>query len=390
LRIFVTGTRGIPGIPGGIEKHCEELFPRIAAKGHEVMLCTRDFYVVHKTEQWRGVKLIHCYAPHKKSFEAIVHTFLALLKASEYEPDIVHIHGIGPSLLAPVARLLGYRVVVTNHGPDYDRGKWGMGAKIILRLGEKLGGSFANEVIVISSVIARIIKGRCHREANLIYNGVPSPLVNQAHDFLDQMGVKEKKYILAVARFVPEKGLHDLIEAFLSLNTPFKLVIAGDADHETDYSRKLRHMASADPRIILSGYITGEPLNQVYSQARIFVLPSYHEGLPIALLEAMSYGLPVLVSDIPANKEVDLPNDRYFRRGDVQDLREKLSALLEKDLSAIEREKLRQQTEEKYNWDNIAERTIDVYRKASKTKESRGSLTSNVLVGSGNNIKRRE
>lgn len=366
LKIFVTGTRGIPGIPGGVEKHCEELFPRIAAKGHEVILCTRDFYVVHRTDEWRGVKLVHCFASHKKSFEAIVHTFLALLKACQYKPDIVHIHAIGPALLTPFARFLGYRVVVTNHGPDYDRQKWGQVAKIILRLGEKLGGTFANEVIVISSVIAAIIKKRCRRESNLIYNGVPIPIKSQSHDFLDTIGVSEKEYILAVARFVPEKGLHDLIEAFSSLNTPWKLVIAGDADHETEYSKNLRRMAAKDPRIILTGYITGEPLNQVYSHARLFVLPSYHEGLPIVLLEAMSYGLPVLVSDIPANKEVELPDDRYFKCGDVVDLKEKLSLLLEKDLSITEQEKIREQIKEKYNWDNIADQAIDVYRKVMK------------------------
>ncbi|MDP3030027.1 MAG: glycosyltransferase [Deltaproteobacteria bacterium] len=175
---------------------------------------------------------------------------------------------------------------------------------------------------------------------------------------------KGKEYVLAVARFVPEKGLHDLIEAFSSLNTPYNLVIAGDADHETDYSKNLRRMASEDPRIILTGYITGEPLKQVYSHARLFVLPSYHEGLPIVLLEAMSYGLPVVVSDIPANKEVGLPDDRYFRCGDVMDLKEKLSLLLEKDLSITEQGKIREQIKEKYNWDNIADQTIDVYRKA--------------------------
>lgn len=369
MKIFVTGTRGVPDIPGGVEKHCEELFPRIAAKGHEVILCTRDFYVVHRADEWRGIKLVHCFAPHKKGLEAIVHTFLALLKAYKYGPDIVHIHAIGPSLLTPFARLLGYRVVVTNHGPDYDRQKWGNSAKIILRLGEKLGGIFADEVIVISSVIAGIIKKRCRRAANLIYNGVTLPLISQSADFLEKIGVAEKKYILAVARFVPEKGLHDLMEAFTSSNMPLKLVIAGDADHETDYSRNLRQLATADKRIILTGYITGEDLNQLYSHARMFVLPSYHEGLPIALLEAMSYGLPVLVSDIPANKEVGLPEERYFRCGDLTDLKEKLTLLFDKDLSATECEKMRGQIEEKYNWDCIADQTIDVYRKAKKTYE---------------------
>ena len=366
MKIFVTGTRGIPEIPGGVEKHCEELFPRIAARGHEVILCTRDFYVVKRSEEWHGVKLVHCYAPHKKSIEAIVHTFLSLLKASKYRPDIVHIHAIGPSLLAPFARLMGYRVVMTSHGSDYERRKWGAIAKVMLRLGEKLGGLFANEVIVISSVIAGIMKERCRREATLIYNGVTLPSISSSNDFLKKLGVTEKGYILTVARFVPEKGLHDLIAAFTSSDMPFKLVIAGNADHETDYSRKLSSMASADPRIILTGYITGEPLHQIYSHARMFVLPSYHEGLPIALLEAMSYGLPVLVSDIPANKEVGLPDERYFSCGNVADLKEKLSLLLDKDLTAGESEKMRDQLEEKYNWDDIADRTIDVYRKVLK------------------------
>ena len=364
MKIFVTGTRGIPDIPGGVEKHCQELFPRIAAKGHEVLLCTRDSYVTKKIDEWRGVKLINCFAPQKKSFEAIVHTFIALLTARWYSPDVVHIHAIGPSLLTPIARLMGLKVVITNHGPDYDRQKWGKVAKSVLRLGEKMGGLCANEVIVISTIIANIIHERCHRESNLIYNGVDLPEQSENVDFLTEIGVEPNKYVLAVARFVPEKGLHDLIEAFKALDCDYKLVVAGEADHETEYSRNLRQMASEDDRIILTAYITGESLNQAYTQARLFVLPSYHEGLPIVLLEALSYGLPVLVSDIPANKEVDLPSERYFRCEDIDDLKEKMEALLEVKLSEREKEEIRSQIKEKYNWDRIAEQTIEVYRKA--------------------------
>lgn len=383
MKIFVTGIRGIPNIPGGIEKHCEELYPRIVARGHEVILCTRGFYIEQRAEEWRGVKLIHCYAPHKKSIEAIVHTFLALIIAYKYKPDVVHIHAIGPSLLTPFARLLGYRVIVTTHGPDYERQKWGRVAKIMLRLGEKLGGIFAHEVIAISSVIAGIIRERCRREAAVISNGVTLPSMNPARDYLDKIGVVEKGYILAVARFVPEKGLHDLIDAFTSSDTPYKLVIAGDADHETEYSRKLRRLAATDQRIILTGYITGEPLRQVYCHARMFVLPSYHEGLPIALLEAMSYGLSVLVSDIPANREVDLPGERYFRGGDAADLKRKMSLLLEREVSMAEQEQLRKQIEEKYNWDDIAARTISVYRKALKATETHRGFPLNIPIGAG-------
>lgn len=370
MKIFVTGTRGIPNIPGGVEKHCEELFPRITALGHEVLLCTRSCYVSEKNTVWRGIRLIRCFAPRKKSLEAIVHTFIALLKARWHRPDVVHIHAIGPSLLTPFARLLGLKVVVTNHGPDYDRQKWGNLAKFVLRLGEKMGGLYANEVIVISRVIAGIIRKRCGRESNLIYNGVTLPRKSDRFDFLVQKGVQPGKYVLAVARLVPEKGLHDLLDAFMTLQSDYRMVIAGDADHETEYSRNLKERAGQDDRIIMTGYITGEPLNQVYSHARLFVLPSYHEGLPIVLLEAMSFGIPVLVSDIPANTEVGLPQERYFRCGDVSDLKHKMEAMLEKEWSADERKKIRDDIDEKYNWDRIAEQTIEVYNKALRPQPS--------------------
>ena len=364
MKIFVTGTRGIPDIPGGVEKHCQELFPRIRNKGHTVLLATRSSYVTEKLDEWKGVKLVNCFAPRRKSFEAIVHTFIALLKARWHCPDVVHIHAVGPSLLTPLARMMGLRVVVTNHGPDYDRQKWGKIAKFVLRLGEKMGGLYANEVIVISSVIRNIIHERCNRESSLIYNGVTLPQRSEKSDFLVQIGTTPGKYILAVARFVPEKGLHDLIDAFKAQDREYKLVIAGEADHETDYSKNLRQRAGEDNRIILTGYIMGEPLNQIYTHARLFVLPSYHEGLPIALLEAMSYGLPVLVSDIPANMEVGLPADRYFRCGDVTDLKNKMGALVHKRLTENEQQAIRDQIAKKYNWDRITDQTIATYQKA--------------------------
>ncbi|RZB31508.1 MAG: hypothetical protein SRB2_04477 [Desulfobacteraceae bacterium Eth-SRB2] len=317
---------------------------------------------------WRGVRLVHTFAPHKKSLEAIVHTFLAILKARLANPDIVHIHAVGPGLMAPFARLLGLKVVITNHGPDYDRQKWGKTAKAMLRLGEYCGGRFGNEVIVISQVISDIVQKRCNRETNLIYNGVTLPEKSESTSFLEEIGTVSGKYILAVFRFVPEKGLDMLIRAFQGIEGDYNLVIAGDADHETQYSRELKSLIDQDKRIIGTGYITGEPLNQVFSHARLFVLPSFHEGLPIALLEAMSYGLPVLVSDIPANLEVGLAPERYFRCGDETHLRTRMAALLKEELTEIEKRDTRLQITEKYNWLKIAEQTVAVYRKALNGK----------------------
>ncbi len=364
MRIFVTGTRGIPDIPGGVEKHCQELYPLIVAHGHEVILATRSPYVVQKYPSWNGVQLVHLNAPRKKSLEAIIHTFLAVLKARFMGVDLIHIHAIGPGLMVPLARLLGLRVVITNHGPDYNRAKWGNLAKKILRLGEFVGMKFANEIIVISRVIEDIITKRCGRTSHLIYNGVPIPEKSSNTDFLESVGIVPGKYLFTAARFVPEKGLHDLLAAFQEIQGDLQLVIAGDADHETDYSRKLKKTAALDKRVILTGYITGESLNQVFSHARLFVLPSYHEGLPIALLEAMSYELQVLVSDIPANKEVALDNDRFFSCGDVRDLAKKIDRLIDIKLSDKEQRLLRSGIIEKYNWPKIAEQTVAVYKKA--------------------------
>lgn len=364
MRIFVTGTRGIPDIPGGVEKHCQELYPLIVEHGHEVILATRAPYVVQQHPSWNRVQLVHIHAPRKKNLEAIIHTFLAVLKARLMNVDLLHIHAIGPGLMAPFARLLGLRVVITNHGPDYNRGKWGKLAKKMLRLGEFLGGKFANEVIVISRVAEDNITKRCGRASHLIYNGVTIPEKSNNTDFLEGIGIVPGKYLFAVARFVPEKGLHDLLAAFQKIQGDFQLVIAGDADHETDYSRRIKKAAASDKRVILTGYITGESLNQAFSHARLFVLPSYHEGLPIALLEAMSYELPVLVSDIPANKEIALDDDCFFSCGDVRELTQKIDRMVNMELSGKKQRLLRAEIIEKYNWLKIAEQTEAVYKKS--------------------------
>ncbi|MDY0361378.1 MAG: glycosyltransferase family 4 protein [Desulforegulaceae bacterium] len=363
MKIFVTGTRGLPDIAGGVEKHCQELYPRIALKGHDIYVSTRSTYVKTKVKSFNGVRLLNVYAPVRKSFEAIIHTFLSVLKAKRLEPDIIHIHAVGPGLIVPLAKLLGFKVVVTNHGPDYDRGKWGRSAKVMLKFGEYLGGKFADQVIVISETIRNIIKNRCKRESCLIYNGVNLPKKDYGTVYLEKYGLNKKKYILAVARLVPEKGLHLLIQAFQKLRTDeYKLVIAGDADHESGYSRKLKQTISDNENIIGTGYITGDELNQIYSNAGLFVLPSFHEGLPIALLEAMSYDLSVVVSDIPANLEVNLDKNRYFKCGDADNLAEKIDYYLhyEENIS------YRKIIEEKYNWDLIADQTIDLYKSALK------------------------
>ena len=359
MKIVVTGTRGFPDIQGGVETHCEELFPRIAARGFKVVVIRRKNYVHDNLNSYKDVLL--CDIPNfkKKSFEAIIHTFRAIWAAKmKFHADIVHIHAIGPAILTPFARLLGMKVVFTHHGPDYNRAKWGKTARFMLRFGERMGCTFANEVIVISNIINDIIKRKYGRnDAHLIYNGVTPPVILSDTSFLEKSGIEPRKYVLALGRFVPEKNFHVLINAFSNLRqSEYKLVIAGDADFEDDYSVRLKSLARSN-NVILTGFLKGDKLHALLSHASLFVLPSSHEGLPISLLEAMSYNLPVLASDIPANKEVNLPPSCYFHY-DKKNILENLTEALKQRICDNSRQEY---DLTKYDWDTIAEQTANVY-----------------------------
>lgn len=361
MKIVVTGTRGIPNIMGGVETHCEELFPRIAAKGYDVTIIRRKNYVKDSLKIYKGVKLIDIKTPKKKSFEAIIHTFKAILKAKSLHADIVHIHAIGPALLVPIARLLGMKVIFTHHGPDYNREKWGIVAKMMLKLGERMGTTFANEVIVISNVINNILIKKYNRKnCHLIYNGVPVPEICEYPEYFHELGIEKGKYILGMCRFVPEKNLHHLVEAFSKVNArDCKLVLAGDTDFEDNYSRSLKKLAK-EHGVILTGFIKGKKLHSLLTHTRCFVLPSSHEGLPIALLEAMSYKLPVIVSDIPANIEIGLDAKYYFPVGNIKILTEKIQSNINSPYQHIEYNMT------KYDWDTIAKQIAEIYSKYNR------------------------
>lgn len=363
MKIVVTGTRGIPNVMGGVESHCEELFPRIAAMGEDVTVIRRSSYVYDGLTEWKGVRLVDITTPKKKSLEAIIHTFRAVNRAKKMNAGVLHIHAIGPALLTPYAKLLGMKVVFTHHGPDYDRDKWGFVAKTILKLGERLGCMFADEVIVISDVIRELIAKKYGRTKNvhLIYNGVPEPEICDYPEYFEELGIEKGKYLLGMCRFVPEKNLHHLLEAFVKWrdihkdSASVKLVLAGDSDFEDDYSVGLKETARKNG-VVLTGFVKGRKLHSLLTHCRCYCLPSSHEGLPIALLEAMSYGAKVVVSDIPANLEVGLPEEDYFRCGDVDELANKISEVFEQPWQHVNYDM------SKYNWDQIAGETEKIYQ----------------------------
>lgn len=363
LRIGVLGTRGFPGVQGGIETHCENLYARLAERGCEIFVFTRKPYVDVEQKIYKGVNLIPLGCPKNKFLEAFAHTFYGVIAARRLSPAVLHIHGIGPSLFVPLARLLKLKVVMTNHGADYNREKWGRLAKSVLRLGERLGSRCANRVICISEPIAADIQKRHKKPVTVISNGVNLPRVCQTHDYLDEYGLAKGKYVLSVGRLVPEKGFHDLFAAFNTLPpNGWKLVIVGRADHEDSYSSGLREKARSNVNIVMTGFLTGKPIQELYSHAGLFVLPSYHEGLPIVLLEAMSYGSPCIASDIPANRNVELENARFFEPGNIGQIASKIIRFMSEPLSEEARTKQVDLIADKYDWEKIAQNTLEVYK----------------------------
>lgn len=362
-KIVVTGTRGIPNVMGGVETHCEELFPLVAQNGYDVTVIRRSDYVTDECSVWSGVHLVNVPSPKKKSFEAIIHTFRAINKAKRLGADILHLHAIGPAILTPYAKLRGMKVVFTHHGPDYDRDKWGFAAKTMLKFGERMGCLFADDVIVISNVIKNLIAKKYNRtqRVHLIYNGVPDPDFVEYPEYFSELGIESERYVLGMCRFVPEKNLHHLVEAFSRYkeNHPedsVKLVLAGDTDFEDEYSIRLKKMAK-EHGVVLTGFVKGEKLHSLLTHASCYVLPSSHEGLPIALLEAMSYRLPVVVSDIPANLEVNLPVENYFPVGNIEQLTDKLNQVLSRGLEQRITYDL-----SKYHWRKIAWQVCEIYK----------------------------
>lgn len=363
LSIMWLGLRGFPMVQGGVETHAEHLCPHLASLGCDVTVIVRSSYQRPEVgPEWKNVRFHALWSPRSKRLEAIVHTFLGVMYAAIKRPDILHIQAIGPGLMTPLARLLGLRVVVTHHGPDYDRQKWGGFARQVLRLGEYCGMRFANRRIAISDGIRQLVRHKHGEDCTVIPNGVEMPERTTSITSLDRFGLQPQRYVLLVSRFVPEKRHHDLIEAFAKAALQgWKLVLVGSADHPDGYTASVLDMAKATPDVICTGFQTGMPLKELYQNAGIFVLPSSHEGLPIALLEAMSYGLPAIASDIAANREIDCSDIDYFPVGDVQSLSSLLRKRAAASQEAGQRDRLRSFVLERYRWLEIGKRTFEIY-----------------------------
>ena len=363
MKVCVLGLRGIPDVVGGIETHCQQLLPRLKQirPADDFVVLSREAYVPPGPYDHDGLKVVPLWHARGRHFEAITNALVAVFHARfKSHCEVVHIHAIGPALVAPLARALGLKVVVTHHGTDYDRAKWNSFAKWVLRMGERCAVRFSDRVIAVSPTLCQSLKQAFPRHASKIFyvpNGASHfdahPANADMNGVLQRFGLERGNYVISVGRIVPEKGFHDLVEAYGRSGIDAKLVIVGGAEDGDPYFQKLRQ--NAGKNIVFTGYMGQADLAVLLSDASLFVLPSYHEGLPIAALEAASCGAPILLSDIQPNKDLGLPESNYFRVGDIDDLSENLQR--DPDTFRIDL----QATIERFDWDVIARQTSDVY-----------------------------
>jgi glycosyltransferase involved in cell wall biosynthesis len=370
LRVTMLGIRGFPRVQGGAENHAEHLASELVELGCEVEVIIRSPYVPKGTNYpVRGIKLARVWSPRRTGVEAFVHTFLGVLRAAWTRPDVLHIHSVGPALFTPLARFFGLRVVVTHHLPNYEAKKWGAFARAILRLGERLGMRFANGRIAVSAGLASRMKRTYGMPVAVIPNGIAAPRQPQSTALLHAFGLEPRRYILTVARIDEQKRQLDLIDAFGRLDeSGWKLAIVGDSDYATEYARRVRRAAERTPGVVLLGYQTSDALAELYTHAGFFVLPSSHEGQPIAALEAISYRCPTVLSDIPAHREIGTSVTQFVRVGDVaalaRSLRAKSAATAYRDPGVIEHQYFMKD----HDWQGIAARTLSVYISALSKK----------------------
>ena len=373
MKIAMIGQKGIPAVYGGVERHVEEIASRLVEKGHEVTVYCRPYYMdenKYKDDTYKGIKIKVLPTVRSKHLDAIVHCFVSSLNLFRNEYDIVHYHAIGPSTVSFISRLFFKKTVVTIHGLDWQRKKWSFFATLFLKLGERTAYYFPNKTISVSRTLKGYYDNKYNGNIEYIPNGVNNSPEPSCEIITKKYGLKTNDYIVFISRLEPEKGCHYLIEAFKKIVTGKKLVVVGDSIYSKDYVRSLHQMAENCENIIFTGNVVGQELAELFENAYLFVLPSEIEGLPIVILEALSFGKCILASDIPENMEVLFPPPKTngaqygysFQSKNISDLSEKLKTLIDSPEKVAEMAaKSKKYVEQNFNWDIITDQTEQVY-----------------------------
>lgn len=369
LRIAMLGHKRVPSREGGVEVVVEELSARMVAMGHSVTCYNRRGHHVsgkeHDREQtgaYKGIRIKTVPTIEKKGLAAMSASFFAAVRAAFGRYDVVHFHAEGPCAMLWLPKLFGKRCVATIHGLDHQRAKWGRFASAYIMLGEKTAVKFADEIVVLSKAVQDYFTEHYQRETKFIPNGVNRPIIREAELITETFELRKDGYILFLGRLVPEKGIRYLIEAFREVKTDKKLVIAGGSSDTDVFRNEMMALAAGDERILFTGFVQGQMLEELYSNAYVYTLPSDLEGMPLSLLEAMSYGNCCVVSDIAECAEVVEDKAVLFRKSDVAELKAKLQQLCDDaEMVRSYQEKSSDFICNKYNWDAVAAQTVKLY-----------------------------
>lgn len=375
LKVAMIGHKRIPSREGGVEIVVEELSTRMVKKGMEVTCYNRKgkhaldkSQKVNHIKEYKGVKLKSVLTIDVKGLAAMTSSFFGAIKILFSKNNIVHFHAEGPCAMIPIIKFFSKKkIIATIHGLDWQRAKWGGFATKYIKFGEKMAAKYADEIIVLSENVKNYFKDTYNRETNFIPNGVNKPEIKNANIIKEKFNLNKDSYILFLGRIVPEKGIHYLVEAYNKIRVNKKLVIAGGSSDTDTYFNELKEKSKDNKNIIFTGFVQGEELEELYSNAYIYVLPSDLEGMPLSLLEAMSYKNCCLTSDIPECKTVMDDKGVTFKKSDINDLKEKLQYLVDNVDKVSEYKKQAQEyILKKYNWDDVVDKTIKLYKKENK------------------------
>ena len=372
MKVAMIGHKVVPSRRGGIENVLTTLCPMLVEMGVDVTCYNRasdkvenEYVGTVQNKMYKGVKIKNAWTLDVRGFAAMIASFTAAISASFGKYDVIHFHAEGPCAALWIPKLFGKKCIATVHGLDWQREKWGKGfASKYIKFGEKILAKYADEVIVLSEAAYDYFKKTYNRETTIIHNGISRPEKKSAELITEKYGLEKDGYISVVSRLTAEKGIHYLIDAYNQITTDKKLVIAGDTSDTDDYVKMLKEKAANNPNIIFTGFISGDILNEVYSNSYINVLPSDLEGMSLCLLESLAYRNALLCSDIPENTAVAEDKAVYFQKGNVDDLAEKLQALCD-DSELVEQ--VRNGADEfilnKYSWQDVAKSTCELYKK---------------------------
>lgn len=370
LKIAMLGHKRIPSREGGIEIVVEELSTRMVEKGHSVTCYNRSGhhvsgkeYDVGSQKEYQGVKLKSVFTINRKGLAAMTSSFFGAICTAVGKYDVVHFHAEGPCAMLWLPRMFGKRCIATIHGIDWQRAKWGGFASKYIKFGEKVAAKYSDEIIVLSEGVQKYFMDTYGRKTVFIPNGVNRPILRSPQLIKEKYGLEKDEYILFLGRLVPEKGITYLIEAFRKVKTRKKLVIAGGSSDTDTFSQELKTLAQGDGRIVFTGFVQGQMLEELYSNAYVYTLPSDLEGMPLSLLEAMSYGNCCLTSDIAECAEVVEDKAILFKKSDIDDLKDKLQYVCDNP-DAVKKMKNGSADFicQKYNWDDVVEQTLKLYQ----------------------------